>query len=133
MEKEENSLQPESWSEAPSYCHEDIYKAYKLLITSVADDLHDEDVSKIVFVQDLPQNQSWKALDVMQCLEKRGKFSCYEIEPLEQLLKDANRCDLVTKYVTEYKRLYGGVAPEGKLRMGRGNMYLIELASSFRC
>ena len=107
-------------SRARSYLHEDIYKAYMLLITSVADDLHDEDVSKIVFVQDLPQNQSWKALDVMQCLEKRGKFSCYEIEPLEQLLRDANRCDLVMKYVTEYKRLYGGVASEGRLTSGRG-------------
>ena len=119
MEKEtplsENSVQLESWSEAPSYCHEDIYKSYKLLITSVADDLHDEDVSKIVFVQDLPRSQSWTALHVMQCLEKRGKFSCYKIEPLEELLRDANRCDLVTKYVTEYKRLYGGVASLGKL------------------
>ena len=52
---------------------------------------------------------------MMQYLEKKGKFSCFEIEPMEQLLRDANRYDLITKYVTKYKRLCRGVASQGKL------------------
>lgn len=105
---------------APSYCHEDIYKAYKLLITNVAEDLHADDVSTIMFVEDLPQDGTWKPLQVLHFLEKRGRFSCYHIEPLETLLKESNRCDLVNKYVTEYKRQYSTAAVQGKWRKGGG-------------
>ena len=102
----------------PSYCHEDIYKAYKLLITNVAGDLHADDVTTILFMEDLPQDQTWKALQVLHFLEKRGRFSCYDIEPLETLLRESNRCDLITKYVTEYKRQYSTAAVQGKWRGG---------------
>ena len=109
----------------PSYCHEDIYKAYKLLITNVAGDLHADDVTTILFMEDLPQDQTWKALQVLHFLEKRGRFSCYDIEPLETLLRESNRCDLITKYVTEYKRQYSTAAVQGKWK-GKGGAGVVD-------
>ena len=97
----------------PTYCHEDISVACKKMVSEIAEDLSLTDVRKLQYYfslsKDLHETTTplpTLALEVLESLEKKGKFSCYDIEPLEELLKSIQRCDLITKFIVNYKQRY---------------------------
>lgn len=97
----------------PSYCHGDLRKAFKKLVTNVAGCLSSEDARTILYMESLPAVDGVKPLDALDLLEKKGIFSCYNIGPLEELLKSIHRCDIATNYVEEFKQQYGGAVTQG--------------------
>ena len=102
--------------ESPKAFHK-MYAAYKKVVAAVAEALSPDDVNTIRYVQDLT-SESTSALDTLKCLEREGKFSCHNIEPLKEILSSVKRCDLITKHIDEYKRQYsgaGGTAMQGML------------------
>ena len=95
-----------------------MYAAYKNVVVRIAEDLSPEDAGTIRYTQDLPSDPSSSrlALDTLACLERKGEFSCYNIEPLEAILSSASRHDLVTKHIDPFKRQYseaGATAMQG--------------------
>ena len=105
---------PEGPHLQPIYCHDEIYQTYKRLITNVAEGLERDNIRTIRSTEDLQTDPQAAALDVLEDLERKGKFSCYNIGPLETLLEDIKRCDLVTKYIEVYKKQYGSAAVQGR-------------------
>ena len=89
------------------YCR-DRHSAYKKLLADLAQHLGPEDVKVIVFNCSLSESlKQSSALDVLDYLDKHGKFSPTNIQPLAELLTDAYRSDLVNDYVHRYRWKYG--------------------------
>ena len=88
--------------------YRDRHSAYKKLLADLAQHLGPENVKVIVFNCGLPESMKQSsALDVLDYLDKHGKFSPTDIQLLAELLKDAYRNDLVNDYVDRYRLKYG--------------------------
>ena len=84
---------------------------FKRLVKNVANDLHSKDLPKLTYMCDEHQTsckgEGLPALDVLRKQQQKGRFAHDNIEPLESLLEDIDRHDLVKKYTEPYKRKYG--------------------------
>ena len=85
---------------------------FKLMVKNTADDIND--IFKLTYMCNMNQTSSkgedFSALDVFRKLEQKGYFAYNNIGPLEQLLVNIDRCDLVTKHIDPYKQTYGEYA-----------------------
>ena len=100
-----------SWApeQPPVYCHEERLAACKKMVYEIAEDLTSADVRSIQYHYSLPADSAPSptlALEVLESFEKKGKFSCYDIGPLEEILKSINRHDLIMKYIVDYRQRY---------------------------
>ena len=81
---------------------------FKLMISKVSSSLRQVDVDRIryVFTISLPTDQDTElsALKLLEILEQKGVYSHTNIKPLEDLLRNAERCDLVSEYIEPYNR-----------------------------
>ena len=82
-------------------------KAWKRVITTVAGRLTVEDVANLRYTTDLPRSSETTAVDVLSQLERRGRFSFSRTAPLEELLREVNRHDLVVNCVEAFRREHG--------------------------
>lgn len=90
-------------------CHVERLAACKKMVYEIAEDLSSVDVRSIQYHYSLPTDSAPSqtlALEVLESFEKKGKFTCYEIGPLEEILKSINRHDLIMKYIVDYKQRY---------------------------
>lgn len=81
-------------------------KAYRKLINDISERLEPEDVKCIAHMYDLPaglRRSDAHALDVLDNLERRGIFTYSNVSFLEDLLRSANRNDLVF-HVDQYRK-----------------------------
>ena len=76
--------------------------AFRKLLSNLSEHLRPEDVSKIVFYRNLPEDRTSKALDTLRYLMETGAFSHANVKPLIDLLKNINRHDLVSDHVDPY-------------------------------
>lgn len=100
----------------PIMCQSDIRTYFKILVKNIADDI--TDLEKLRYMSDAVQTgqvKSQSALDILWVLERKGKFAYNNIGPLEKLLQDVDRCDLVSKYIVPYKQTYGELAINGAI------------------
>ena len=82
-----------------------LHKAYRKLINDISERLGPEDVKCIAHMYDLPaglRRSDARALDVLDNLERRGIFTYSNVSSLEDLLRSANRNDLVF-HVDQYR------------------------------
>lgn len=99
--------------ETPSFCQGDIKREFRTLVNSVAGCLSSDDVRAVLYIESLPVDASAKPLDVLYQLQKKGKFSYYNIGPLETLLRSINRCDIVDNHIEGFKQVYGDAVTKG--------------------
>ena len=82
---------------------------FKRVVKNIADDIHD--LTKLTFMCDIDRSGAkgdrLTALSVLWKQVQKGKFAQDNILPLERLLKDIDRCDLVSKHIEPYKQKYG--------------------------
>ena len=87
---------------------QDIVNDFKRLVVQLADALDDEDSKgKIRYLHKDklgPGGETMKALDVFDRLEEKGVFSARNVEPLETLLKNCDRCDLINTHLDPYRQ-----------------------------
>ena len=104
-----------------------LYAAYKKVVARIAEDLKDVDVRTIQYTEDLKSDPTSKhlALDLLECLEKKGAFSYHNIEPLEAILSSVNRCDLITKHVDDFKRQYGQCSRRSAAMQGKFVVFFV--------
>ena len=78
---------------------------FKLMISKVSSSLRQVDVDRIRYLSLLTdQDTEMSALKLLEILEQKGVYSHTNIKPLEDLLRNAERCDLVSEYIEPYKR-----------------------------
>ena len=77
---------------------------FKRMVHSIANRLSEEDCRMIKFIEILPNFGETSALQVLDLLERRGIFSQDNIEPLETLMKDIDRTDIITHCIAPYLR-----------------------------
>lgn len=93
---------------------------YKTLITNVAECLSSGDASKIQYFEGLHGvvSENAKPLDLLCQMERSGRFSWNNVDPLADLMRRIKRHDINTKFIDEYKhkqRQYGvAVTPRGQ-------------------
>jgi hypothetical protein len=85
---------------------------FKLMVKNIAEDIND--LSKLMYMRGMNNTGSDRdkinALDILWKLEKQGEFAHNNVGPLESLLRDIDRCDLVTKHIEPYKQKYRRLA-----------------------
>ena len=105
----------QNWSDTQS----EVYLPYQSLsnmipdfrhvLKNIADDI--TEISTLVFMCDMnlmdTKQEKLTALEILWKQCQKGIFAHDNIEPLERLLKDIDRCDLASKYVEPYKQKYG--------------------------
>ena len=89
---------------------------YKLMIKNIAENItNPDDLSKLTYMCDISNTGSERdtpVLDIFRKLERKGKFAHDNVRPLEDLLTNIDRYDLVTKHIEPYKQKYGRFAGE---------------------
>jgi hypothetical protein len=105
----EASLESESSEEhrsIPYQCLSDMIPDFKRVLKNIAEDI--TELSKLSFMCDMNLTDSKPAaLEILWKQVQKGKFAHDNIEPLERLLKDIDRCDLASKHIEPYKKKYG--------------------------
>ena len=90
----------------------DIHSDFKRLVVQLAGALDDEESRvKIRYLQKDKLGHGWeamKALEILQRLEEKGAFSARNVQPLEALLRDMDRCDLIGSHLEPYREKYAG-------------------------
>ena len=103
-------LQPVCSFGAESNTQEDLLSDFKRLVVRLGGALDDEEPKgKIRYLHKDklgPGGESMKALDMLERLEGKGIFSARNIDPLESLLKDSDRCDLIETHLEPYRQKY---------------------------
>ena len=91
-------------------------EAYLRMLHGISIELSPSNVRSIVFLtdlasQELPQSGEGhrSGLEVLQLLWRRGHFSETRLQPLEGLLKEIVRNDLLGKHLEEFKEKYPGM------------------------
>ena len=85
---------------------------FRSLLNAVASKLTPENVESLIFIyteqsgRDARERPS--ALEIFRSLEHRGVFSADRLEPLEAMLTDLKRNDIVNTDVSEFKRRIKG-------------------------
>lgn len=88
--------------------------SYRRMVSNIFRQLSAEDVQQIAYVrlegkEDTTKysaaKQTAKALDLMQILQRYGFFSHDNLDGLKDVLKDANRSDLVKQVETDMRKL----------------------------
>lgn len=96
----------EGGSVVPEESADDRYTTFKKLIIRLAAKLTVEDIRAIVYMEDLPEDfKTLSALEVLQKLERSGKFDYTFVSNLLDILKSIHRVDMVN-CVDEYRRKY---------------------------
>ena len=87
-----------------------MFEDFKLMVKNIAEDINN--LSKLMYMCGMNSTASDRdkvtTLDILWKLEKQGKFAYSNIGPLESLLRDIDRCDLVTKHIEPYRHKYAG-------------------------
>ena len=100
-------------------CHCQRRRSYKHMVRDIADNLGSEDVRRIVYIHDLPQELGDKSgLEVLQHLERRGQVRERDTKQLESLLQEIHRFDLIDKHLAHYRRDFSCAC--GTRSAGRG-------------
>ena len=83
------------------------HDAYKALISLIAEKLSAEDLRSLEWHVDAPPKlRTGSALDLLENLQRQGKFSEQVVGNLSELMKKINRMDLMER-VDQYKCQYG--------------------------
>lgn len=81
---------------------------FKRVVKDIAEQI--DDIPKLAFMcdEDYANIKSGKltALDILWRQVIRGSFSHDNIKPLEQLMKDIDRYDLIAKYINPHEQTY---------------------------
>lgn len=85
-----------------SQSSEKLQTAFRKLLSDLSERLRPEEVKRISFLCNLPEERSSKALDTLKYLMEVGTFSHENVKPLSDILKNVNRHDLVNDFVTPY-------------------------------
>lgn len=70
---------------------------FGILLYNLSERLTDEEISGIILIEELPANLKGKRLDVLVHLQVLEKISAAEPAKLQQVFKNINRMDLVSK------------------------------------
>ena len=113
----------------PCQCQSDTMLGdFKRVVKNIADDIND--LSKLTFMCDVDRSNAkgdkLTALDVLRKQVQKGTFAQDNVAPLERLLKDIDRCDLVSKHIEPYKQTYG----EHAVSRGKWRYLLFSLTDS---
>lgn len=90
----------------------DISNDFKRLVVQLAGALDDEDSrGKMRYLHKDKlgpghASEGLKALELFNRLEEKGVFSARNVQPLEELLKNIDRCDLVETHLEPFRRKY---------------------------
>ena len=84
------------------------YRAYKTLITNIAESLGPKYVEWLAFHLDLHQDVEEKiqALDLLKLLEKKGLIGPLKMDTLKDMLSNIQRHDLNSKLVEPFERKF---------------------------
>ena len=52
--------------------------------------------------------EEMKALEIFERLEEKGVFAARNVQPLEDLLRNTDRCDLIDSHLEPYRQKYAG-------------------------
>ena len=55
-----------------------------------------------------PGGEAMKTLELFERLEEKGVFSARNVQPLEDLLRSMERCDLIESHLEPYRQKYTG-------------------------
>lgn len=84
--------------------------AFKVVVKDIANQLSSEDMVKLRFFcggsLEEGENKHRSALDLLWDMLRKGKFSHTNPEGMEKLLRDIDRCDLITMHLEGYKERY---------------------------
>lgn len=84
--------------------------AFKVLVKDIANNLSSEDLEKLSFFCGVSLGEGEKrpksALDLLWDMLRKGKFSHTSPEGMEKLLRDIDRCDLITTHLDPFKEKY---------------------------
>ena len=80
--------------------------AFRKLLTSISAHLQPDEIATCSFLHNLPKEPSSSALGTLRRLMQAGVFSHTNVAPLEQLLRDIGRHDLVHEQMEAFKQEY---------------------------
>ena len=93
----------------PCQCLSDMIPDFKRVLKNIAEDI--TEIPMLMFMCDInlmdTRRETPTALEILWKQWRKGIFAHDNIEPLERLLKDIDRCDLASKYIEPYKQKYG--------------------------
>ena len=69
----------------------------------LAEQLRPEDIKKCSFLYQIPDDSATTGLDALGYLMNKGTFSHSNIDALEKVLEDIDRCELVSDFVGKYR------------------------------
>lgn len=69
---------------------------FRKLITTISECLTPDDLAACCFLQELPKDRTFTALEALDCLMQRDFFSHSNVKPLIGLMRDIKRKDLVS-------------------------------------
>ena len=95
---------------AQLYQNGDPVHEYKRLILQLGDALEDEKLKEKIRYLHKDKlgtvGEDIKALVLLRKLEEKGLFSARKLDPLESLLRDIDRCDLVESHLDPFRQKY---------------------------
>lgn len=90
----------------------DNHSDFKRLVVQLAGALDDEESrGKIRYLHKDKLGhggEAMKALEILERLEEKGVFSARKVQPLEVLLRDMDRCELIESLLEPYRKKYAG-------------------------
>lgn len=78
--------------------------AFQTLLRDVGEQLGKQNADDIEFFEGIPQDERGKGgIKLLEYLRNRGRFTQWKIEPLREILRKCNRCDLADTLVKKYQ------------------------------
>ena len=83
--------------------------AYRKMLMQVAKALTPENIKSAAFIYALGGDHFETGLELFNKLEEKGVFSLDRLEPLEELLRDIDRCDLANNVIKDFRMKQQGM------------------------
>ena len=86
---------------------------FRKLLVYVADRLDGNAAEQMEYLCDVPSESGSSGLSVLRELERRGKFSSTQTQPLTDLLREINQSQVAEHVKSDYQAKYPGEVKKG--------------------
>ena len=100
--------------------------AYQALLRDVGKQLSTLNTDSIEFSENVPEDDRGKTgIKLLEHLQNKGRFSLWRTEPLRDVLRSCDRCDLANGLVKDYQLCF----PDTGIHKGAGLMWMCVIFS----
>ena len=95
---------PQFSLEMEAVTEDEMRSEFKRMVHNVASQLSEDQLKEVRYLKSIKSDD--KALQVLESLEQRGEFSFSNVGPLEQLMREIPRVDLIQDHIGPYREKY---------------------------